>query len=184
MPNHCAARVVTLLNASDDTVEMIGGMLEPYIRGPVSCHVADIRKGVIDFTAFLEEYDPDVVVFDISPPYHENGCYRTVRDNASMATRDVVLTTTNLARLNEVLGVDCDATEIVGLPGDMGLISHHHECISFRTDRTRARRRSWFAAGRSEGESTEASNERFARDCSRYLVGERFWGGPTDTMHA
>jgi DNA-binding NarL/FixJ family response regulator len=119
-----APRVIALMNASDDTIVMITRMLEPNVQRLVSCHFADIKKGVIDFAAYLQEHDPDVVVFDISPPYDENwNCYKTLRDNTAMAARGVVLTTTNVARLNDVLGIDCHAIEIVGQPADLKLIS-------------------------------------------------------------
>jgi hypothetical protein len=70
----------------------------------VWCHFADLKKGIVDFTKYVNRHNPEVVVFDISPPYDENWkFYKTMRDADTMRGRGSVLTTTNKARLDEVL---------------------------------------------------------------------------------
>lgn len=112
--------VVALFNASDDTVEMVQRMLDVSgIHCLVSCHFADLRKGTVNFAAYLLEHQPQVVIFDISPPYEQNWTFfRTLRDNPAMNGRGLVLTTTNKDRLDEVVGHDSSAIEIVGKPYD------------------------------------------------------------------
>jgi DNA-binding response OmpR family regulator len=64
-----------------------------------------------------------VVIFDISPPYGENWhFFRTMRDADVMRGRGLVLTTTNKNRLDEVVGADSDAIEVVGKPQDVDQI--------------------------------------------------------------
>jgi DNA-binding response OmpR family regulator len=117
--------VVVLINASDDTVEMVKRMLD--VKGIcclTSCHFADVKKGVINFDHFLAKNNPAVVIFDISPPYLENWrFFEGMRDSAEMKTRGVVLTTTNKMRLDEIVGDDSYAIEIVGKPYDLQQIS-------------------------------------------------------------
>jgi DNA-binding response OmpR family regulator len=119
--SHPARRVVALFNASDDTVEMVQRMLGASgFDWLVGCHFADLKNGVIDFGRYLGRYEPEVVVFDISPPYKENwDFFKTLRDGKAMEGRGLVLTTTNKKRLDETVGRDSEAFEIVGKPYDL-----------------------------------------------------------------
>ena len=119
--NSPAATVVALFNASDDTVEMVQRMLgAANVLCLVNCRFADLRKGVVDFGSYLREHDPHVVVVDISPPYEQNWAFfRTLRDDPAMTGRGLVLTTTNKNRLDELVGSDSHAIEIVGKPYDL-----------------------------------------------------------------
>ena len=116
--------VVALFNSSDDTVEMVQRMLDASgFSCLVGCHFADLKSGFVDFTRYLNLHQPDVVIFDISPPYAENWqFFRGLRDGRAMAGRGLVLTTTNKERLDETLGQDSEAIEIVGKPYDLGQI--------------------------------------------------------------
>jgi DNA-binding response OmpR family regulator len=113
--------VVALFNASDDTVEMVQRMLDASgFSCLVGCHFADLKKGVIDFARYVDKHQPQVAIFDISPPYLENWLYfKTLRDSTAMKGRGLVLTTTNKERLDETVGADSEAFEIVGKPYDL-----------------------------------------------------------------
>lgn len=119
-----AKRVVALFNASDDTVDMVQRMLGASgFSCLVGCHFADLKRGIIDFARYLSRHEPDVVIFDISPPYKENWeFFKTLRDGTAMAGRGLVLTTTNKDRLDETVGEDSQAFEIVGKPYDLDQI--------------------------------------------------------------
>jgi hypothetical protein len=121
MPDHRSQRVVALFNASDDTADMFQRMLAVSgVYRLVWCHLADVKKGEVDFEQFLAAHNPHVVVFDISPPYEENWrWYQTWRGREAMHGRGVVVTTTNKARLDEVVGPDSPALEIVGKTEDL-----------------------------------------------------------------
>jgi len=84
------------------------------------CHFADLKKGIVDFGEYMAKHNPEVVIFDLSPPYDENWrFFTTMRDAKTMKGRGVVLTTTNKNRLDEVLGEDSHALEVVGKPKDL-----------------------------------------------------------------
>jgi DNA-binding response OmpR family regulator len=116
--------LVALINASDDTVDMVQRMLGASgFDCLVGCRFADLKRGRVDFATFLSEHDPDVVIFDISPPYLQNWNYfKTLRDAKAMEGRGLVLTTTNKGRLDETTGGDSKALEIVGKPYDLDQI--------------------------------------------------------------
>jgi hypothetical protein len=117
-----AAGIVALFNASDDTIDMIQTILKEGVRAQtlVWCHFADLKKGIVDFVKYVAKHNPEVVVFDISPPYDENWkFYKTMRDSDVMRGRGSVLTTTNKNRLDEVLGGDSHALEVVGRTRDL-----------------------------------------------------------------
>ena len=39
------------------------------------CRFADLKKGVVDFSQYVAKTNPEVVIFDISPPYVENWAF-------------------------------------------------------------------------------------------------------------
>jgi DNA-binding response OmpR family regulator len=123
MPSH--KPVVALFNASDDTVEMVQRMLAAAgIHDLIGGHFADLKSGKIDFAKYLVRHNPQVVVFDISPPYDENWqFFKTLRGVVTRQGRGLVLTTTNKRRLDEVVGEDSTAFEIVGKPYDLQQIT-------------------------------------------------------------
>jgi hypothetical protein len=89
----------------------------------ISCHFADLKKGVVDVGRYLSKHNPEVVIFDLSPPYDENWTYfMTMRRSPHMVGRGVVLTTTNKVRLDEVVGEDSHALEVVGKAEDLAAI--------------------------------------------------------------
>jgi hypothetical protein len=113
---------VALFNASDDTIDMMEGLLAKAGAGQVlmSCHFADLKKGLVNFDTFMDEHNPEVVIFDLSPPYAENWLFfKTMRDSETMMGRGMVLTTTNKDRLDEAVGADSYAFEVVGMADDL-----------------------------------------------------------------
>jgi hypothetical protein len=120
-----AEGIVALFNASDDTIDMVQKLLtgSGNEQTLIWCHFADLKKGIVDFGRYLDKHNPEVVIFDLSPPYDENWTFfKTMRDDKKMRGRGTVLTTTNKARLDEVLGEDSHALEVVGRPKDLGQI--------------------------------------------------------------
>jgi DNA-binding response OmpR family regulator len=123
-PSTRTKQVVALFNASDDTVEMVRRMLGASgFDCLVGCHFSDLKRGVTDFARYVGKHRPEVVIFDISPPYKENwDFFKTLRDASAMDGRGLVLTTTNKQRLDEAAGKDSKAFEIVGKPYDLDQI--------------------------------------------------------------
>ena len=89
-PSKTAQGIVALFNASDDTIDMVQKLLTASGREQslIWCHFADLKKGVVDFATYMDKNNPDVVIFDLSPPYDENWrFFKTMRDAKSMEGR-------------------------------------------------------------------------------------------------
>ena len=120
--NKTAKGIVALFNASDDTIDMVQSILTESGRDQtlIWCHFSDLKKGIVDFAKYTKKHNPEVVIFDLSPPYDANWhFFKVMRDANVMAGRGIVLTTTNKNRLDEVLGEDSYALEVVGRPNDL-----------------------------------------------------------------
>ena len=118
-----AAATVAVFNASDDTVEMLTEVLNHDGFLTVNGHVSDVKRGHTDFLAFVAEHDPQVIIWDISPPYDKNWVFFTLlRSNVALCGRGVVVTTTHKEHLDQMAGTDTGAIEIIGKPYDLGAI--------------------------------------------------------------
>jgi CheY-like chemotaxis protein len=131
---------VALFNASDDTIEIVQALLNASGRPQVlvGCHFTDLKSGIVDLETFLARHDPVVVILDLSPPYDENWRFFVrMRESPAMRGRGIVLTTTNKNRLDEAVGGDANAIELVGRAKDLGEID---AAIAAETQRVLARR--------------------------------------------
>ena len=117
-PKH--EEVIAVVNSNEDTVEMLRSCLQQNgFSSIVTGHINDFKTGDADFPRFVDHHDPRVIVYDISLPYDKNWTFlRLLLDTEVMRGRKVVLTTTNKARLEELVG-PTDAFEIVGKPYDL-----------------------------------------------------------------
>ena len=116
---------VVLFEASEDTVAMMQALLTEAgaSQSLLRCPLADLKRGITDFQKYLDQHNPEVVIVDLSPPYDENWAFFTaVRDAAAMKGRGIVLTTTSKRRLDEAIGEDSHAFEVVGANLDRALI--------------------------------------------------------------
>ena len=115
---------VAIFNASDDTVELLGLILNQRGFRTVSGHVTDVKRGETDFVAFITEHDPQVIIWDISPPYDKNWVFFTLlRTSVALSGRGVVVTTTHKAHLDRMAGTETGAIEIIGKPYDLEAIA-------------------------------------------------------------
>ncbi len=114
--------MIAVFNSSDDVVALLRETLQEEGFVVVTAHVPDIKAGREDVLAFLQRYDPRVVIYDISPPYAENWTFfRLLQDTDAARGRRFILTTTNLRALAEAVG-ETKAIELIGKPYDLGEI--------------------------------------------------------------
>jgi DNA-binding NtrC family response regulator len=111
---------IAVLNSSDDTVEMLRACLQQEgYTAVVTAHIEDIKRGRLDFMAFLAEHDPGVLIYDIAIPYEDNWKFlQLLMSSEEMQGRRVVMTTTNKRVLESFVG-KTEAIEIHGKPYDL-----------------------------------------------------------------
>jgi hypothetical protein len=115
--------VVAILNTNDDTVEMLRIMIESEGMVAVSAQVNDLRRGQLDFGGFLEEHDPKVIIYDVPPPYDRSWLFfEHLRALPAMRDRNLVVTSTNPARVQQIANPDLPILEIIGKPYDLQMI--------------------------------------------------------------
>ena len=64
--------VAAVLNTSPDVVDMLRRVLEQAGIVTVTGFTHDIRDGDMDFESVVRQHDPNVIVYDIAPPYDAN----------------------------------------------------------------------------------------------------------------
>ncbi len=116
--------VVAVLNSNDDVVEMLRAAFEQSGLVVVSAHVDQLRRGESSLHDFVVEHDPDVIVYDLVPPYDRGWLFfEHLRELPHMQDRQFVLTSTNAKRAVELSGTSEAVFEIVGKPYDIDLIT-------------------------------------------------------------
>ena len=114
--------VVAILNSNDDVVELLRMAIEQAGLVVVSTHIDAVRRGDSSLMDFIQEHDPDVIVYDLVPPYDRGWRFLEHLRETSMRGRRFVITSTNPKRATELANTSEDIYEILGKPYDIDLI--------------------------------------------------------------
>ena len=112
--------VVAVLNSNDDLVELLRSVLEQAGFVTVTGHVDEVRRGKLDLVNFVKQHEPDVIVYDLVPPYDRSWNYlKLLQESEPLHGRPFVLTSVNAGRAKDVVGRSEMVYEIVGKPFDL-----------------------------------------------------------------
>ena len=129
------APVIAVFNSNDDVVELLRMVLEQAGFVVVSGHVDAIRRGEQRLSDFVDEHDPQVILYDLVPPYDRSWRFlEHVRDSPSMRGRRFIITSTNAARAKEIIGTAEHVYEIIGKPYDIDEIVNATKRAAHRGD--------------------------------------------------
>ena len=112
-------KVIAIFNTNPEVLELVREALQHAGYATVVAHIDDLKRGRIDMIRFVEEHEPDVIVYDVAPPYDTNWTFlRLMRNSKVMQGRAFVVTTTNKRALEELIGPN-DAVELLCKPYDL-----------------------------------------------------------------
>jgi CheY-like chemotaxis protein len=112
--------VAAIFNTSPDVIDLLRRALEPAGVVAISVLTFQIRDGQVDLESFLRQHDPDVIVYDVAPPYEANWhLFLHLSDVPSMRNRQVVLTSSNARQVEQLAGSNRAIYEVVGKPFDL-----------------------------------------------------------------
>ena len=112
--------LVAVFNSSDDMVELLRIVLEQHGFVVVTGHIDELRKGTRDLRAFVEQYKPAALLYDLIPPYDRHWAFVDhLRTTTSLKDIPFVLTSTNAAKARELAGREETVIEVLGRPFDL-----------------------------------------------------------------
>jgi len=115
--------IVALFNSNSEVLELLREALQASGYAAVIAHVSEVKSGRLDMIKFVEEHQPEVIVYDIAPPYDTNWTFlRLMMSSEVMRGRAFVVTTTNKRVLEGIIGPN-DTLELVGKPFDLEQIT-------------------------------------------------------------
>ena len=113
------SRVIAIFNTNSEVLELVRESLQQAGFQAVMAHIDDLKRGRLDMIQFVEEHKPDVIVYDVAPPYDTNWTFlRLMRNSKVMQGRAFVVTTTNKRALEELIGPN-DVVELLCKPYDL-----------------------------------------------------------------
>lgn len=114
-----AIHTVAVINSDEDIVETLRLLLEEEGYHAVGELLGNFKEGRVDFAAFCQQHQPEVIILDIPPPYKENWTFfHHLKDSKAAEGRQFLLTTTNKGVLEQVVG-KTEAFEMIGKPFDL-----------------------------------------------------------------
>jgi CheY-like chemotaxis protein len=112
--------VAAVFNSSDDMVELLRMMLENHGFVVVTGHIDALRRSEIDLEAFVRQYQPSVVIYDLIPPYDRHWAFLDhLRAVSPLKDIPFVITSTNSKMARELAGRSERVIEILGRPFEM-----------------------------------------------------------------
>lgn len=112
--------VIAVLNTTPEVIELVEELLESEGYLVVTAIISDFRRGRANLVEWIEQHQPDIIIYDLPPPYREQlNFLAIVHDMQVMQGRRFVYTTTNKEALEREEGGKLGAYEIIGKPYDL-----------------------------------------------------------------
>ena len=112
--------LVAIFNTSPDTVEMLRVVLQQAGFVVASIYTFHIRDGLVDLDAFMRQHAPDVILYDIAPPYDANwALFQHLRTHTALAGCHFVITSPNAGYVQKLADRNERVYEVIGKPYDL-----------------------------------------------------------------
>jgi DNA-binding response OmpR family regulator len=109
---------VAVFNAHADTVAMLHLALQHAGFETIDAPLHEFERGIANALAFLRTREPDVVVYDVSPPYERTAAFCCDLQEADQR-RAWVITSTNPQQTARDLRGRPERFELIGKPYDL-----------------------------------------------------------------
>src|SRR5688572_7928679 len=116
------APAVAIINTSPDTVDLLKDVLEQAGFLVVTGYTHDVRDGRLDLEMMMRVTNPAVILWDLTPPYDRNWAFLQLLRTTVLQGRRLVLTTTNKAQVEKLVGLDHAVYEVVGKADDLDAV--------------------------------------------------------------
>jgi len=114
------SRVVAVFNGTPDALLMLRVALEHAGFTVVPVLMRDIQDDVPGLEAILRGRSPDVVVYDIAPPYEAQWhALQLLKTTPPLSRCYFILTSTNRPQVDRLAGLDPQVFAIIGTPYDL-----------------------------------------------------------------
>lgn len=118
-----ALPVVAIFNSSDDMIELLRIEFERHDFVVLSAHVSEVRQGTIDLKSLLDQHKPQVIVYDLIPPYDRQWQFLDhLRHTSPLHGIPFVITCSNAKAARELTGRDEQVYEVLGRPYDVAAL--------------------------------------------------------------
>ena len=136
MAEHQGPPVAAVINTTPDAIDLMKDALERAGIVVATGYTHDIRDGKLDLESFLHTHRPDVIVYDIAPPYDRNWAFLQNLRRTLLRDYRFVLTTVNRDRVEKLIGRDEKIYEIVGKEDDLNdIVQATREALRARDTR-------------------------------------------------
>ncbi len=114
-----SAPVVAVINMNIEIVDMLRMALSDAGFRTVGKTIPELEHGDQSLLAFLDEHNPQVVIYDVSPPFSRSWeRFQVAREIEVFKGRPVMLTTTDPRGLEQLVG-PTEALQVFSKPFDM-----------------------------------------------------------------
>lgn len=111
---------IAIINSNEDLLGILKDHFEEEGYMVATAHARAFRLHPERLEPFVTRADPQVLIWDLAPPYDENWrFFQHIRQLPVMRGRRFVLTSTNEQQVHKVADMDERVIEIVGKPFDL-----------------------------------------------------------------
>jgi DNA-binding NarL/FixJ family response regulator len=123
---------VAIFNGRAEFIDSLREALDHKGFPAATALLAEIQDGTLDLVAFMEEHDPDVIVYDLPCPFERHWNFlRLLRQTDALRKRTWILTTTDKKALDAAVGASGVVEIVFGEPYSVGeVVEAVHRVLS------------------------------------------------------
>ena len=81
-------RIIAIFNTNSEVLDLVRESLQGAGYATVVAHLDDLKRGRLDMIQFVEVHEPEVIVYDVAPPYDTNWTFLRLMMNSAFRAAD------------------------------------------------------------------------------------------------